>query len=114
MKLIIAFIRPEKLDDVRRALEDIGISGMTIISVQGRGEERGIELMYRGKPVKVDFVPKIQVEVITDDEKVDRVIDAISRTAYTGRPGDGVIIVLPVERFVRVREYVTKLSRIRQ
>lgn len=105
-KLVIAFIRPEKLEDVKRALEEIGAPGLTVFQVYGRGEERGIELTYRGKPVRVDLVPKIQLEVIVDDDsKVDRVVEAIVSAAYTGRPGDGRVVVVPVERSVRVREW---------
>jgi len=111
-KLVIAFIRAEKLDDVKKALESIGVPGMTVMEVHGRGEERGIDLTYRGKRVHVDLVPRIQLEVIVDeDSAVDKVVDAIARAAYTGRPGDGRIIVLDLLRSIRVREYGESLTR---
>ncbi|AEM38978.1 nitrogen regulatory protein P-II [Pyrolobus fumarii 1A] len=108
-KLIIAFIRPEKLEDVKKELEAIGVYPMTIVEVRGRGEQRGITLMYRGHPVRVDLIPKLQLEIIVEDDMVDKVIEAIVRGAYTGRPGDGRIIVLPVEKNIRIREEYEKL-----
>lgn len=109
-KLVIAFIRSEKLDDVKKALEEIGVPGMTVLEVHGRGEERGIELTYRGKRVRVDLIPRIQLEVIVDeDSAVDKVVETIARAAYTGRPGDGRIIVLDLLRSIRIREYGEKL-----
>ncbi len=105
-KLVIAFIRPEKLEEVKKALERVRAPGMTVFEVRGRGEERGIELTYRGKPVRVDLIPRVQVEVIVDDDNlVGRVVDAIARAAYTGRPGDGRIIVVPLEANLKIREY---------
>ncbi len=110
-KLVIAFIRSEKLEAVKKALEAVGVPGMTVLEVHGRGEERGIELTYRGKRVRVDLIPRIQVEVIVDDDSlVDRVVDAIAGAAYTGNPGDGRIIVLGIEKSLRIREYGAKLS----
>ena len=103
-KLVIAFIRPEKLEDVKEALEKAGVAGMTVFEVHGRGSQRGIELTYRGKPIHVDLIPKLQLEVIVEDDQVDKVIEAIVKAAYTGRPGDGRIIVLPVERSLKIRE----------
>jgi nitrogen regulatory protein P-II 1 len=105
-KLVIAFIRREKLEEVKRRLEEIGVTGMTVIPVYGRGEERGIELTYRGKPMTVELIPRIQLEVIVEDDMAGRVVDAIASAAYTGRPGDGRIIVVPLEANIKVREYV--------
>lgn len=110
-KLVIAFIRSEKLEAVKKALEAVGVPGMTVLEVHGRGEEKGIELTYRGKRVRVDLIPRIQLEVIVDDDSlVDRVVDAIARAAYTGNPGDGRVIVLGVEKSLRIREYGARLS----
>ena len=110
-KLVIAFIRSEKLEAVKKALEAVGVPGMTVLEVHGRGEEKGIELTYRGKRVRVDLIPRIQLEVIVDDDSlVDRVVDAIAKAAYTGNPGDGRVIVLGVEKSLRIREYGAKLS----
>lgn len=110
-KLVIAFIRSEKLEAVKKALEAVGVPGMTVLEVHGRGEEKGIELTYRGKRVRVDLIPRIQLEVIVDDDSlVDRVVDAIARAAYTGKPGDGRVIVLGVEKSLRIREYGARSS----
>ncbi len=110
-KLVIAFIRSEKLEAVKKALEAIGVPGMTVLEVHGRGEEKGIELTYRGKRIHIDLIPRIQLEVIVDDDSlVDRVINAIAGAAYTGNPGDGRIIVLGIEKSLRIREYGAKLS----
>ena len=104
-KLVIAIIRAEKLEEVKRALERVGAPGMTVMDVYGRGEERGIELTYRGKRVRVDLIPRVQVEVIVDDDSmVERVVEAIASAAYTGRPGDGRIVVVPLEASFKVRE----------
>ncbi len=108
-KLVIAFIRPEKLEDVKKALEEIGVYPMTVIEVRGRGRQRGITVMYRGHPVTIDMIPKLQVEIVVEDEKVEDVVKAIVRAAYTGRPGDGRVIVIPVELDVGVREMYEKL-----
>ncbi len=103
-KLVIAFIRPEKLEDVKRELEAIGVYPMTVVEVKGRGEQRGIELLYRGHPVRIDLIPKLQLEIVVEDDMVDKVVNAIVKGAYTGRPGDGRIIVVPVEKNIRIRE----------
>ena len=108
-KLVIAFIRPERLENVKKELEAIGVYPMTVVEVRGRGEQRGITLTYRGHPVKVDLIPKLQLEIVVEDELVERVIEAIARGAYTGRPGDGRIIVLPVEKNIRIRELAPRL-----
>ena len=111
MKLIIAFIRPEKLEDVKRELENVGIYPMTVVPVKGRGEQKGIEITYRGVPVRIDMIPKLQIEIVIEDEKVEDAIKAIVKGAYTGQPGDGRIIVLPVEKNIRIREYYEKELR---
>ena len=104
MKKIEAIIRPEKLNDVKQALDDLGIHGMNVISVTGRGAQRGIVHQGRGgETVTVDMLPKIKVEVVVADMSVDRVIDAIIAASRTGNIGDGKIFVIPVETAVRVR-----------
>ncbi len=108
MKMVIAFIRPEKLEDVKAELEKAGIYPMTVIEVKGRGSQKGIEIKYRGVPIRIDLIPKIQLELILDDEEVPKAIDAIVRAAYTGKPGDGRIVVLPVEQNIKIREYYEK------
>ena len=109
-KLVIAFIRPEKLDDVKAELEKIDVYPMTVIEVKGRGSQKGITLSYRGIPVTIDLIPKLQLEIIVPEEKVDQVIDAITKGAYTGNPGDGRIIVLPVEKNIKIREHYKNLK----
>ena len=110
MKMIIAFIRPEKLDDVKEELEKVGIYPMTIVEVKGRGTQKGIEIRYRGIPTKIDFLPKLQLELVLEDEKVDDAIKAITKGAYTGEPGDGRIVVLPVEANIKIRDYYEKIK----
>ncbi len=108
-KLIIAFIRPERLEHVKKELEAVGIYPMTVIEVKGRGTQRGITVMYRGHPVTVDLIPKLELQIVVEDEKVEDAIRAIVKGAYTGRPGDGRIIVLPVEANIKIRDYYEKL-----
>ena len=103
MKLILAIIRPEKLDDVKRALEDAGIYPMTVVDVRGRGEQKGITIMYRGRPITIDLIPKVELQIVVKDDDVDKVIKIITENARTGKPGDGRIFVLPIEKSVRVR-----------
>ena len=103
MKMIQAVIRPEKLDDVKRALEEKGFIAMTITDVKGRGEQKGIILQYRGKKVQVDLLPKVKVEVVVQDGEAEAAIAAIRDSARTGKIGDGKIFVLPVEMMARVR-----------
>jgi nitrogen regulatory protein PII len=104
MKKIEAILRPEKLNDVKQALDDLGIHGMNVISVTGRGAQRGVVHQGRGgETVTVDMLPKIKVEVVVSDVAVDRVIEAIIRASRTGGIGDGKIFVIPVEEAVRVR-----------
>ena len=103
MKLVTAIIKPFKLDDVRAALSDIGISGMTVTEVKGFGRQRGHTELYRGAEYVVDFVPKTRIEVAVRDDLVDQVTDAIIGAAKTGKVGDGKIFVTTIERVVRIR-----------
>jgi len=103
MKKIEAIIKPFKLDDVKEALNGIGIKGMTISEVKGYGRQKGHTEIYRGAEYVVDFLPKIKMEIIVDTEQVDQVIDTIVEAARTGKIGDGKIFVLPIEKIVRVR-----------
>jgi len=103
MKLVVAILKPFKLDEVKEALKTIGVQGMTLTEAQGFGRQRGHTEVYRGAEYEVDFVPKIRVEVLTDDAQVDEVVDAIVAAAATGKIGDGKVWVVPVEAAVRVR-----------
>ena len=103
MKLIIAFIKPFKLEDVKDALKEVGVTGMSVGEIRGFGRQSGQTEVYRGAEYKVEFVPKTRVEVAVDDADVDRVVSAIESVARTGEIGDGKIIVLPVEQVLRIR-----------
>ncbi len=103
MKKIEAIIKPFKLDDVKEALNGIGIKGMTISEVKGYGRQKGHTEIYRGAEYVVDFLPKIKMEIIVASDQVDTVIETIVQAARTGKIGDGKIFVLPVEKIVRVR-----------
>ncbi|MEA2115460.1 MAG: P-II family nitrogen regulator [Thermodesulfobacteriota bacterium] len=103
MKKIEAIIKPFKLDDVKNALNGIGIKGMTITEVKGYGRQKGHTEIYRGAEYVVDFLPKIKMEIIVDAVQVDQVIETVVEAARTGKIGDGKIFVLPVEQIVRVR-----------
>ena len=103
MKKIEAVIKPFKLDDVREALTEIGISGMTVSEVKGFGRQKGHTEIYRGAEYAVDFLPKVKVELVLADEHVERAIDIIVETARSGKIGDGKIFVLPVEEVIRIR-----------
>ena len=103
MKLISAIIKPFKLDDVRAALSEIGVSGMTVTEVKGFGRQRGHTELYRGAEYVVDFVPKTCIEVAVKDALVDQVVEAIIGAAKTGKVGDGKIFITAVERVVRIR-----------
>ncbi len=103
MKLITAIIKPFKLDDVKEALEAVGVQGMTVSEASGFGRQKGHTEVYRGAEYTVDLVPKVRLEVIVDDPDVDAVIDAIVAAAQTGRIGDGKVWAIPVETIVRVR-----------
>jgi len=98
-----AVIRPERLEQVKKALEEKGYVGMTVSEVTGRGEQKGIKLQFRGRTMEVDLLPKVKIELIVKDEATDELIGTISAAARTGRPGDGRIFVIPVARSVRVR-----------
>ena len=103
MKKIEAIIKPFKLDDVKEALNSIGIKGMTISEVKGYGRQKGHKEIYRGAEYVVDFIPKAKIEVIVDADQVDEVVDKIREAANTGKIGDGKIFILPVEEVIRVR-----------
>ena len=103
MKKIEAIIKPFKLDDVREALTEIGITGMTVSEVKGFGRQKGHTEIYRGAEYAVDFLPKVKVELVLADEDVERAIDVIIETARSGKIGDGKIFVLPVEEAIRIR-----------
>ena len=103
MKKIEAVIKPFKLDEVREALSEIGISGLTVTEVKGFGRQKGHTELYRGAEYVVDFLPKIKIEIVVNEEQVDPAIDAIIKAARTGKIGDGKIFVLPVEQVVRIR-----------
>jgi nitrogen regulatory protein P-II 1 len=103
MKLVTAIVKPFTLEDVKSALEQIGVLGMTVSEVQGFGRQKGHTEVYRGAEYSVEFVPKIRVEVVVDDAQVDKTIDALADAARTGKIGDGKIWVTSVETVVRVR-----------
>jgi nitrogen regulatory protein P-II 2 len=103
MKLIAAIIKPFKLDDVREALGDIGVSGITVIEVKGFGRRKGHTELYRGAEYVVDFLPKIKIEIAVDDDMADKVIEAISGAARTGKIGDGKIFVFDLGQVIRIR-----------
>ena len=103
MKKIEAIIKPFKLDEVKEALQEAGVQGLSVIEVKGFGRQKGHTELYRGAEYVVDFLPKVKVEVVVKDGDVDRCIDAILRAAKTGKIGDGKIFVTPVEQVVRIR-----------
>ncbi len=103
MKLVKAIIKPFKLDDVREALSEIGIAGITVSEVKGFGRQKGHTELYRGAEYVVDFLPKVKIETVVEDAVVEKVIEAISKAANTGKIGDGKIFVLNVEQAVRIR-----------
>ena len=103
MKMIEAIIKPFKLDDVKEALNEIGIQGMTISEVKGYGRQKGHKEIYRGAEYVVDFIPKIKIEIVVEAGFADQVVEKIQEAAYTGKLGDGKIFVLPIEKAVRVR-----------
>ena len=103
MKKIEAVIKPFKLDDVKEALQEIGLQGMTVIEAKGFGRQKGHTELYRGAEYVVDFLPKLKIEVVVADDQVDGALEAIQRAAKTGKIGDGKIFVLNVENVVRIR-----------
>ena len=103
MKIITAIIKPFKLDDVRQALGEIGVQGLTVSEVKGFGRQKGHTELYRGAEYVVDFLPKVKLEIAIDDDLVDQAIEAITSSANTGKIGDGKIFVTPLEQVVRIR-----------
>ena len=103
MKMIMAIIKPFKLDDVREALADAGITGITVTEVKGFGRQKGHTELYRGAEYVVDFLPKVKVEVAVSDDQVDKVTEAIVKAAGTGKIGDGKVFVYSLDRVVRIR-----------
>ena len=103
MKLVMAVIKPFKLDEVRQALTDIGIEGMTVTEVKGYGRQKGHTEIYRGAEYVVDFLPKVKLEVVVEDGLAERVVEAIAAAARTGRIGDGKIFVSTIEQTIRIR-----------
>lgn len=103
MKKITAMIKPFKLDDVREALTEIGVQGMTVSEVKGFGRQKGHTEIYRGAEYAVDFLPKIKIEIVIADDFLERAVEAIRNSATTGKVGDGKIYILPVEEVIRIR-----------
>lgn len=103
MKLVVGIVKPFKVEEVKEALREVGVSGLTVSEARGFGRQRGHTEVYRGAEYQVDFVPKSRVEVMVDDEHVDGVIDAIVKAARTGKIGDGKVTVMPLEDVVRIR-----------
>lgn len=103
MKQVVAIIKPFKLDEVKEALQQVGVQGLTVSEVKGFGRQKGHTELYRGAEYVVDFLPKIKLEIIVKDEELQKVIEAIQKGAKTGRIGDGKIFVMPVEEVIRIR-----------
>jgi len=103
MRKIEAIIKPFKLDDVKEALLEIGIKGMTVSEVRGFGRQKGHTELYRGSEYRIDFLPKIKIEIVVPEDKVDKVVEVILSTARTGQVGDGKIFIYPLEEVVRIR-----------
>jgi nitrogen regulatory protein P-II 2 len=103
MKLVTAILKPFKLDDVREALSDLGVYGMTVTEVKGFGRQKGHTELYRGAEYVVDFLPKVKIEIAVDADLLDQVIEAIKSAAHTGKIGDGKIFVATIEQVIRIR-----------
>jgi nitrogen regulatory protein P-II 1 len=103
MKLVVAIVKPFKLDEVKEALRAVGVNGLTVTETQGFGRQRGHTEVYRGAEYQVDFVPKVKVEVVAEDDQVQGIVDAIAKSARTGKIGDGKIFVLSAEQVIRIR-----------
>lgn len=103
MKLVMAVIKPPKLDDVRAALTDLGVTGMTVTAVKGYGRQKGQTEIYRGAEYDINFIPKIKLEAVVTDDRVDAVMTAIANAANSGKIGDGKIFVTPVDQSMRIR-----------
>ncbi len=112
MKLVNAIIKPFKLDDVREALSEIGVTGITVTEVKGFGRQKGHTELYRGAEYVVDFLPKVKLEIAVADELVDQVIEAVTKAANTGKIGDGKIFVFDLEQAIRIRTGETGTSAI--
>jgi nitrogen regulatory protein P-II 1 len=112
MKKIEAIIKPFKLDDVKQALSDIGLQGMTITEVKGYGRQKGHKEIYRGAEYLVDFIPKIKIEIVVAADRVDEVLETIQKSANTGKIGDGKIFVMSLEEVIRVRTGETGIEAI--
>ncbi|MEV6791190.1 P-II family nitrogen regulator [Streptomyces sp. NPDC051320] len=103
MKLITAVVKPHKLDEVKTALQELGVNGLTVTEASGYGRQRGHTEVYRGAEYRIDLVPKVRIEVVVEDAEFDAVIDAVVSAAHTGKIGDGKVWAVPVETIVRVR-----------
>jgi len=103
MKKIVAIIKPFKLDEVKEALQEVGLQGITVTEAKGFGRQKGHTELYRGAEYVVDFLPKVRLEIVTDDDMVERAVEAIRNAAHTGRIGDGKIFVSSVEQVIRIR-----------
>ena len=103
MKKIEAIIKPFKLDEVKEALHEVGLQGITVLEAKGFGRQKGHTELYRGAEYVVDFLPKVKLEIVVEDEMLDRAVEAIQNAAHTGRIGDGKIFIVPIEDVIRVR-----------
>ena len=103
MKQIVAIIKPFKLDEVREALADVGVHGLTVTEVKGFGRQKGHTELYRGAEYVVDFLPKLKIEAVVSDDVLEQVVDAVREAAYTGKIGDGKIFIFDVEQVIRIR-----------
>jgi len=103
MKCIVAIVRQEKFEEVKRALVEVGCDGMTVSEVKGRGSQKGVKESYRGSSYCIDLLPKTRVEIVVKDEKLDIFVEAIKKGAYTGNIGDGKIFIQPIENVIRIR-----------
>ncbi len=103
MKWVVAIIKPFKQDDVREALTDVGVTGITMTEVRGFGRQKGHTELYRGAEYQVDFLPKLKVELAVDDDRIEQVVEAIQKSAKTGKIGDGKIFVMQLEQTIRIR-----------
>ena len=112
MKLVTAIIKPFKLDDVRTALSDIGVAGMTVTEVKGFGRQKGHTELYRGAEYKVDFLPKVKIEVAINDDMLDKCIDVVTESANSGKVGDGKVFVSTLDEVIRIRTKETGASAV--
>ena len=112
MKKIEAVIKPFKLDEVKEALQEVGIQGITVVEAKGFGRQKGHTELYRGAEYVVDFLPKVKIEIVLEDDQVDRAVEAITKAARTGRIGDGKIFISPIEEVIRIRTGETGSSAI--